>query len=49
MEILKVTNVEELEALIQRVREAQEEYSTYSQKQVDEIFRRASIVLQRVN
>lgn len=41
--IIKVTSVEELEELIERVKKAQLEYSTYTQKQVDEIFRRAAI------
>ncbi|TDX51501.1 acetaldehyde dehydrogenase /alcohol dehydrogenase AdhE [Orenia marismortui] len=43
MGIMKVTNAEEFEALIQKVKEAQAEYATYSQEQVDEIFRRAAI------
>jgi len=41
--IIKVTSVDELEELIQRVKKSQVEYSTYSQKKVDEIFRRAAI------
>jgi len=43
MEIMKVTNQEELEELIQRVKSAQREYATYPQEQVDEIFRKAAI------
>ncbi|MFP4661682.1 MAG: bifunctional acetaldehyde-CoA/alcohol dehydrogenase [Halanaerobiales bacterium] len=41
--IIKVTNLEELEILIERVKKAQQTYSTFSQSQVDEIFRRAAI------
>ncbi|MFP4016316.1 MAG: aldehyde dehydrogenase family protein, partial [Halanaerobiales bacterium] len=40
---MKVTNLEELEVMIGRVKEAQQKYSAFSQKQVDEIFRRAAI------
>ncbi len=40
---MKVTNQAELEALIQRVKAAQEEYATYSQAQVDEIFKKAAL------
>lgn len=43
MDISKVTSVEELEELIQKVKKAQAEYATYSQEQVDEIFRRVAI------
>ncbi len=39
----KVTNTQELEELIQRVKVAQEKYSTYSQQQVDEIFKKAAL------
>ncbi len=39
----RVTNPEELEKLIAKVKEAQKTYSTFSQEQVDEIFRRAAI------
>jgi acetaldehyde dehydrogenase / alcohol dehydrogenase len=39
----KVVKIEELEELIQRVKAAWKEYSTYSQEKVDEIFRKASI------
>jgi acetaldehyde dehydrogenase / alcohol dehydrogenase len=38
-----VTNVEELESLIQRVKAAQIEYATYSQAQVDRIFKKAAM------
>src|SRR5690554_3521181 len=41
--IIKITNVEELVDLINRVEKSQLDYSTYTQKQVDEIFRRAAI------
>ncbi len=41
--IFKVTSLEELEELIRRVKKSQLEYATYSQEQVDEIFRRAAI------
>ncbi|WP_084804529.1 bifunctional acetaldehyde-CoA/alcohol dehydrogenase [Halonatronum saccharophilum] len=40
---MKVSNLEELEILMEKVRDAQEQYSTYSQEEVDEIFRRAAI------
>lgn len=40
---MKVTNQAELEALIQRVKVAQAEYATYSQAQVDEIFKKAAL------
>lgn len=43
MEKMKVTNVEELELKIQRVKEAQRKYATYTQEQVDEIFRCAAL------
>ncbi len=43
MENRKVTNIEELDALIADVLQAQMDYATYSQEEVDEIFRRASI------
>ncbi len=39
----KVTNPKELEALIARVEKAQKAYSSFTQKQVDEIFRQAAI------
>ncbi|MEB3830210.1 bifunctional acetaldehyde-CoA/alcohol dehydrogenase [Phormidium sp. CCY1219] len=40
---LKVTNPEELEQLIGRVKAAQEEYANYSQEQVDQIFKKAAL------
>ncbi|SFL44599.1 bifunctional acetaldehyde-CoA/alcohol dehydrogenase [Halanaerobium salsuginis] len=43
MKIKKVSNVEELNQLIDAVEKSQRKYSRYSQAQVDEIFRRAAI------
>ena len=40
---MKVTNQQELEALIQTVKAAQEEYATYGQEQVDRIFQQAAM------
>ncbi|AXT71086.1 bifunctional acetaldehyde-CoA/alcohol dehydrogenase [Vibrio sp. dhg] len=40
---MPVTNIKELDALVTRVKKAQEEFSTYSQEQVDKIFRAASL------
>ncbi|MBW9158308.1 MULTISPECIES: bifunctional acetaldehyde-CoA/alcohol dehydrogenase [Clostridium] len=40
---MKVTNVEELMIRIKEVRNAQKEFSTYTQEQVDEIFRQAAM------
>jgi len=40
---MKVTNVEELTIRMQEVREAQEEFSTYTQEQVDKIFKAAAM------
>lgn len=40
---MKVTNVEELMQRIEQIREAQRKFSTYSQEQVDEIFRQAAM------
>lgn len=40
---MKVTNVEELKIKIEQVRKAQRIYSTYTQEQVDEIFRQAAM------
>ncbi|MFA6940385.1 MAG: bifunctional acetaldehyde-CoA/alcohol dehydrogenase [Clostridiaceae bacterium] len=40
---MKVTNIEELMLKIQEVRDAQKEYSKFSQEQVDEIFRQAAM------
>ena len=42
-EYLKVENVETLEKALNRVRMAQREFATYTQKQVDEIFKAAAI------
>jgi acetaldehyde dehydrogenase/alcohol dehydrogenase len=41
--MFKVTNVDELNLAIKKVREAQEKFSTFSQEQVDEIFRQAAL------
>lgn len=43
MKVAKVTNVEELEKLIQKVQAAQKKYASYTQSQVDEIFRKAAL------
>ncbi|OBT19273.1 bifunctional acetaldehyde-CoA/alcohol dehydrogenase [Vibrio sp. UCD-FRSSP16_10] len=40
---MPVTNMAELEALVARVKAAQEEFSTFSQEKVDAIFRAASL------
>lgn len=40
---MKVTNVEELMKKLEKVREAQEKFSTYTQEQVDEIFKHAAM------
>ncbi|MDX2214103.1 MAG: iron-containing alcohol dehydrogenase, partial [Oculatellaceae cyanobacterium bins.114] len=40
---MTVTNIPELEALIQRVKVAQETFSTFSQEQVDVIFKKAAL------
>jgi len=40
---MPVTNLAELDALVARVKVAQAEFSTYSQEQVDKIFRAASL------
>ncbi len=39
---MKVTNLEELHIRMAQIREAQQKFATYSQAQVDEIFRQAS-------
>ena len=39
----RVTNKEELDALVARVKAAQQKYATFSQKQVDQIFRSAAL------
>lgn len=40
---MKVTNEQELEELIQRVKQAQKKYATYTQEQVDHIFKKAAL------
>ncbi|WP_064602697.1 bifunctional acetaldehyde-CoA/alcohol dehydrogenase [Photobacterium sp. J15] len=40
---MPVTNLAELDALVARVKKAQEEFATFSQEQVDKIFRAASL------
>ncbi|MCB5195001.1 bifunctional acetaldehyde-CoA/alcohol dehydrogenase [Deefgea salmonis] len=40
---MTVTNVQELDALVARVKKAQQLFATYSQEQVDEIFRVAAL------
>ncbi|WP_224555526.1 bifunctional acetaldehyde-CoA/alcohol dehydrogenase [Pectobacterium versatile] len=40
---MAVTNVAELNALVERVKKAQQEFSTYTQEQVDKIFRAAAL------
>nr|WP_113867316.1 bifunctional acetaldehyde-CoA/alcohol dehydrogenase [Brenneria salicis]NMN91626.1 acetaldehyde dehydrogenase /alcohol dehydrogenase AdhE [Brenneria salicis ATCC 15712 = DSM 30166]RBP61459.1 acetaldehyde dehydrogenase /alcohol dehydrogenase AdhE [Brenneria salicis ATCC 15712 = DSM 30166]RLM30327.1 bifunctional acetaldehyde-CoA/alcohol dehydrogenase [Brenneria salicis ATCC 15712 = DSM 30166] len=40
---MAVTNVAELNALVERVKKAQQEFSNYSQEQVDKIFRAAAL------
>ena len=40
--MMKVTNLEELHIRMAQIREAQKQFATYSQAQVDEIFRQAS-------
>ncbi len=44
MEQEKVSTAEELDALLDKVREAQRIFSTYSQEQVDKIFKHCSVV-----
>lgn len=39
----KVTNIDELESLIKRVKKAQEEFAKFTQEQVDEIFKKAAL------
>jgi acetaldehyde dehydrogenase/alcohol dehydrogenase len=38
-----VTNIEELEALIERVKTAQQQFAAYTQEQVDHIFKKAAL------
>lgn len=40
---MKVTNIEELEALVKQVKAAQAQYATFSQEQVDTIFKKAAL------
>jgi len=40
---MKVTNIQELEELIGRVKAAQAKYATYTQEQVDQIFKKAAL------
>lgn len=40
---MQVTNIEELELLVQRVKTAQAKYANYSQEQVDTIFKKAAL------
>ncbi|MBQ5696063.1 MAG: bifunctional acetaldehyde-CoA/alcohol dehydrogenase, partial [Clostridium sp.] len=40
---MKVTNAQELTAKIKQLREAQKKFATYTQEQVDEIFRQAAL------
>ncbi|MDY4384644.1 bifunctional acetaldehyde-CoA/alcohol dehydrogenase [Pectobacterium brasiliense] len=40
---MAVTNVAELNALVERVKKAQQEFATYTQEQVDKIFRAAAL------
>ena len=40
---MAVTNVAELNALVQRVKQAQREYANFTQEQVDKIFRAAAL------
>ncbi|NJO20675.1 MAG: bifunctional acetaldehyde-CoA/alcohol dehydrogenase, partial [Spirulinaceae cyanobacterium RM2_2_10] len=41
--VTKVTNIDELEALIARVKAAQQAFASYSQSQVDYIFKKAAL------
>lgn len=45
---MKVTNIQELEELIARVKKAQETYATYTQEQVDQIFKKAALAANAV-
>ena len=40
---MKVTNLEELNTLIQRVKAAQSQYASYTQQQIDKIFKQAAL------
>ena len=43
MKVKKVTNVEELNAKLEEVRAAQKEFATFTQEQVDKIFKAAAM------
>jgi acetaldehyde dehydrogenase/alcohol dehydrogenase len=45
---MRITNLQELETLIQQVKAAQEQYATYSQAQVDRIFKQAALAANAV-
>jgi len=45
---MNVTTVQELETLIQQVKAAQAQYATFSQAQVDEIFKQAALAANSV-
>ncbi len=45
---MRITNRQELETLIQQVKVAQEQYATYSQTQVDRIFKQAALAANAV-
>ena len=45
---MPVTNLAELDALVNRVKAAQEEFATFSQEKVDAIFRAASLQLTKL-
>ena len=40
---MAVTNLAELDALVARVKEAQREFASFSQEQVDKVFRAAAL------
>ncbi len=40
---MAVTNIAELNALVERVKKAQREYANFTQEQVDKIFRAAAL------
>ena len=40
---MRVTNAQELTKRIEQLREAQKQFATFSQEQVDEIFRQAAL------
>lgn len=42
---MAVTNVAELNALVERVKKAQREYASFTQEQVDKIFRAAALAV----